>query len=358
MLPITDRLRVHSHQPGHEALIPGTHWKIQAFPAALQVTYCLTQETRWFFWHITGPVSPFTIEQDVDALALRIYGTAKQGYFRFVLKKVGKELVLIAEKTPPEGIFWSTTPQGERHLISSQQSIVLAKALVMPSLSKERLFLGSSKQKEWEGIYTRRDLAALLPLWFALGQVTPVNLLKEEGRTVDLLRTLEEQCLSQSRLAIHDTLHRLCFAGFSGGLVPRGEDDTFQGLVPPSVEMRSCPLSLLTQGAKIVRSLFFQENETEYHILPCLLPGFTCGRMFFITTKQGDQIAFSWSKGRIRQVALLAQYEGGERLCHFPKGTRSYRVRQSRQDSGKVHQVQDTLVLPKAKWLWLDRFTE
>ena len=359
-IAIVDRLKAFSHVPGHEAMIPGSIWKVRAFPAALFLESCEEdQPAQAFFWDLKGPISPFTIEQDIDQMSLRIYGVAKQGYFRFVLKVQNLALSLHVEKAPKEGIGCLDSHGKEHSRLYTGNELVLAQELLAVVAKKERLFLGNTKQKEWEKIRRQNDLTAMLPIWFSLGQNTPDRQKKEEGPVLVLLQTLKEQSALQDRLVVLATIEDLFRVGFTGGLVPRVEDTEWQGIIPfrdPASSLTA--LSLLPFGAKEIRSLFFQEERTVFQFLPCLPPGLVFGKMFQITTKQGDQIDFEWSKNQIRKVIILIQEDREELLCSFPQEIQSYRIRRGSKDKGSILPKGKSFSVRKGERIWLDRFAK
>lgn len=360
-IQVSDRLKVFSHLPGHETMIPGTHWKVQAFPAALFIESCETGEKKSLFWSLEGPVSPFTVEQDINAFCVRIYGSAKQGYFRFTIRKQEKDLVLQIEKAPL-GLRYAKSPEeGLTQSLVSGDILIVQKDLSIKNvlMGKERLFLGSTKQKLWDRIRQQEDLQTLLPLWFALGQVTPEPLQEEKGSVFSLLDSLKECCAQKDTVQIKELFIQLLLVGFSyQGFIPRAKDMQWQGILPLNSIDSSSALSLLTKGAKIIRSLFFQEKEEEYSILPCVPRGFVCGKLFFITTNNGDRLAFEWSKDRIRKMMLFAHARTNSLKITLPRSIRSCRLRRNEQDRGSLFIPGQELTVERDGWLFFDRFLE
>src|SRR3989339_1089623 len=150
-IEIADRLKAFSHSPGHSFIVPGTRFSIQAFPTALFFSQEEGKATG-LHMNLKGPVNPFTIEQDLEAKVIRIYGEALQGYFRLSVKAEENKLMLFFEKTPPTGIVI-----GERVFFSGDFLEIANDILVFKEPFQERLFLGSSKKKESDQIRQRRD---------------------------------------------------------------------------------------------------------------------------------------------------------------------------------------------------------
>ena len=60
-IAIAERLKPFSHTPGVACLIPGTCWKVEAFPTLLRIG-----EKYDLPLPITGPVADFTLELDLE----------------------------------------------------------------------------------------------------------------------------------------------------------------------------------------------------------------------------------------------------------------------------------------------------
>jgi hypothetical protein len=341
-MTIADRLRPFSHTLGHEAVIPGTLYKVRVYPAALEVISLETFESKRFIWDLQGPVHPFTVEQDLETSTLKIYGEALQGYFRLVLKKEMGNLVLFVEKAP----------LGLTSLVTGDKIVVFALKSCVEKRGKDRLFLGNDKQKDWDQIRKRRNLAEILPLWHGLGQLSPESK-QGEGPIFALLEDLKERVAKQDR-NLEELFLKIYLAGFSGGLVPRAHDDEFQGFVPLfEGNLEAC--SLLSLGSELIRSLFFQEKEGVYYILPCVLPQFVFGKLLGIVTKNGMQIDLEWSKGFIRRVVLSPKQDGPISLRFLPE-VKGFRLKKNYKDAGSFL-TRDVPILAKVgERLYLDCF--
>lgn len=353
-IDITDRFRAFSHSPGHEAMIPSSHHKVKVFPAALEIICCLTEEKKTFFWNLIGPVLPFTVEQDLEKACIRIYGEAKQGYFRFAVRKEEEGIVLHLEKAPIEGLsLLDASGATEKVLFTGEKICSLVEKSDLSSMAKEQLFLGNSKHKDWDLIRKRRDLTEILPFWYALGQMAPV-LQKEEGPVMDLLSQAEEMVLAKDR-SVDKLILNLYLAGFSGGLVPRAFDSEFQGILPLSSSVSISAETLLKKGSLLIRSLFFQEYEGVYHILPCLPSLFVCGKMLGIVTGNGSEISIEWTKHKMRRMTVLVGKEGLFQAV-FQSEIKEYRLRIGPKDRGRIIQNGEAFSVTSGQKLWIDRF--
>ena len=353
-IDITDPLRAFSHSPGHEAMIPFSYCKVKAFPSALEISSSLSEEKKCFFWNFTGPVIPFTVEQDLERNCLRIYGEAKQGYFRFIIRKEETSILLHVEKTPVEGIFLLNEDGAfERVLFSGEKIHLITDGTSSKGAIEERLFLGNSKHKDWDLIRKRRDLTEILPLWFALGQMAPA-FPSEDGPVIDLLSQAEKRVLAKDR-SVNEELLNLYLAGFSGGLVPRSLDLEFQGILPLSSSIDMSAVTLLKRGATLIRSLFFQEQESSYYILPCLPSQFVSGKMLGIKTENGCKIDLEWTKHKMRRMTVLVEKEGSFQAV-FPSEIKECRLKMSFKDRGRILKNGEVILVAPGQRLWIDRF--
>ncbi len=329
-IEIVDRLKLFSHSPGHIMMIPGTRISVRAFPSALIFIDEQGAQTE-FLLGLKGPVDPFTVEQDLERREVRVYGDSAQGYFRLAIGVQDLSLVLRFEKTPLLGISL-----GDKTFFSGEVLEIMKDVFVFKEEVQERLFLGSSKQKESDLIRRRKDLREVFPLWHLLGSITP---------NVDNLSfsLLEEAIQKKDKKTVYDLFFHAYLAHFSPGLVPRAEDEEKQGLVSLGAFSRC----LLPKGSSYIRSLFFQEKEDGFHILPCLLPLFVCGKMIRIKSDSGCLLDIEWTKHRLRRMHIAVKKDQILKL-HFPSDVESFRIKTSLKDRGKIFPGKGSVVSVKA----------
>jgi hypothetical protein len=112
----------------------------------------------------------------------------------------------------------------------------------------------------------------------------------------------------------------------------------------------------MTVGSFLIRSLFFQEKEDGFHILPCLPPQFICGKMIQIATKNGCIVDLEWSKRRIRKMRITTSQDLQLQL-HLPSDIKEFRLKASSKDRGRVISSKEEILSVRAQdTLWLDRF--
>jgi hypothetical protein len=316
-IEIADRLKPFSHAPGHEVLVPGTQVRVKAFPSAFVIWNEQGAKSEYVFG-LKGPISPFTVEQDLERREVRIYGEAVQGYFRLTISAKKNVVILFFEKTPECGINI-----GENTFFSGECLELMKDILVLEGPMEERLFLGSSKKMESEAIRRRKDLREIFPLWHRLGSMTPSI---EEGT----FSPLEEAIKKKDKQTIYNLFLHAYLAHFSSGFVPRNEDEERQGL--SSLEEFSN--SLVAKGASYIRSLFFQEKEDGFHILPCLLTLFVCGKFIHLNTRSGCTFNIEWTKHRLRRMSIFIHKDQTLKL-HFPSEIKCFRIKTSIKDRGR-----------------------
>jgi hypothetical protein len=315
-ITIAKRLKPFFHLAGTSCLIPWSPWKIEAYPTLLKFENLITAEKQEFRLDWKGPVVDFTVELDLEKGVVWVYGRAADGYHKMCIE-VGDDGIKI-EKKP---------------LATSRRNL-------------EKLFLGMSKKLDWELVSRRRDMAEILPIWFRLGQMVPEAAGKKVG-----VAALLEPC---NKNEVTKLLLKTFMAGFEGILSPRLVDTKHQGILGEG-RFSESPLILLTEGAKYIRSLFFQETKEAWNFLPCLSPEFHAGRLLQLETKAGDKIDFEWSK-KLLQKVVIHPVEEREILICLPKPLKSWRLRTSLKDKGSRCLLDLPLSLTPRQTLFLDRF--
>jgi hypothetical protein len=138
-------------------------------------------------------------------------------------------------------------------------------------------------------------------------------------------------------------------AAFKGILVPRLTDDQHQGLVSEE-PVEGNPFFLLQEGAKMIRSLFFKQNERRLFFLPNLPIPFDSGRMLGIQAPGIGEIDLEWSKKILRRV-ILRPFAPGEVLFELQKEIKTFRVGKK-----KKQRRDEPLLLEPGTIYHLDRF--
>ncbi|MDE3055229.1 MAG: hypothetical protein KGI80_00815 [Verrucomicrobiota bacterium] len=331
-ITIAEKLRPFSHIPGITAIIPGTDCFIRAFPTLILLVRG-TEEIALRL-SLTGPVENFTLQLDLEARVLRVFGKASEGFFRLRFSGTSKGVELFGEKVPSQGII----VQGRTLLHKEHLFFPLDLSFSAP-LRLERLSLGLHREQEWEKVMHRFDVAEILPFLFTLGQQTPWR--KEPKRLLGSARLLRSAKLSD-----------FCRVAFREMLVPRLFDDQHQGIVPEEGEKED-PLFLLPSTSAWIRSLFFSQKERELTLLPTSL--FPEGRLTQIAAAGIGELDLEWSKFTLRRAVLRCTTSLPFSL-HLPAELSSFRLRSSLHERGKRHQGRELLTLCEGTIYLFDQF--
>jgi len=320
MIRILERLRPFSHQPGAACLIPTTSYVVQAFPSKLLI-YDLEDSSHKVVKEIPlkveGFLKQFTLLQDLEGGFVSCFSEA---YSFFILPN----LDVVEKRVKSEG------------------------------LSNERLSFGMHKKQEVEALRARLDVRELLPLWFQLGSNCPLQEESREKRGVFSLLEACRQSIAENhpeKTAAH--FERLFVAGFSSFFVPRLQDCEHRALFEPCAVEQS-PLLLLSEGARLIRSLFFKEDEQGIHILPHLLPQCAAGKMMHLHSDIGI-FDIEWSKKAIKKVILRATREAELKLI-FVSSIKSYRLQEAQSKRVIKNRVDQLISIEPKKVYHLDCF--
>lgn len=320
-IAISEKLKPYSHLPGTSCLIPGTTLRAQVYPALIRI------DNQEIPLPIEGPVKDFTVQLDLEKGCINVWGHTAKGYMRYAIWPGPDSFAIVADKFP------------------SDFKIQRGQITKLP-FSKERLSLGCHKAQDWCLTNRRLAMEEIFPFWLRLGQMTPeVQNGPHEG--VAALLDLPP-CIS--------SLSQLYLAGFKGILDPRLHDDDYQGFNLPDLTTNNplSPLVLLTEGARLIRSLFIRQEGPTIKILPSLPTEFHCGRFINIQYPKFGTIDLEWSKKTIRKMIFRSEVDG-EFTPEFYH-VKSYRLRTSLQDKGKRLTVGASLSIKSGNHYLLDNF--
>ncbi len=318
-IEITERIRPFSHTPGAACLIPGTGSILHAFPTLLKI------DSHEIKLNLTGPIADFTLLQDLEKHCLFILGKAQEGYYRIRVEGSDSGFDVVVEKGP------LTSVRLEREVS------------FMPNKAVERLSLGCHKAQDWDLVQRRMDLREMLPPLFLLGQKIPLVPPQPLKGTARLLELPEERTL------LAPALQAFFSAAFSKILVPRLVDDQHQGLALEEA-VSGHPLYLVQQGAKMIRALFFKQNERRLAFLPALPLPLDSGKMIGIQAPGIGEIDFEWSKKLLRRV-IIRPSTSGDVILELQKELKSFRSGKKQRQKGT-----EPLALHAGKTVVLDQF--
>lgn len=362
-ITIAERIHPYSHTPGTSCLIPGTSYQVQVFPALIRL-YDLAQAVPLLLVEVSfavqGPMRNFTVVCDLEKGYVRGWGETAGGLLRYRLVPLQKGIRLDVEKAPELGLPFTLA-----HKQASQEGLLQAKHSVLlwgeesPLLERhffERLSLGNHKAQDWDLVQRRRELVEIFPAWHRLGQFTPPSVYQEEVGAALLLSDCRAAIQSGKPETIVKPFNHLFLAGFHHILVPRLADDQYQGLCPlPPPNALASPLSLLTKGAALIRSLFIEQQDTCLSILPALPPEFHCGR-FTQVRLDGLVLNLEWTKKTIRCLEIWSERDQELSFSLHPS-IRQFRIRRDKSDKGQKVSCHTPITINKNCYYLIDNFT-
>ncbi len=355
-IAIAERLRPFSHIPGTLCLVPGSTFCLRLYPALLRLKDLAQSETAVlaeFPLNVEGPVKDFTVVQDLEKGIIFVWGHSIRGFYRYhcFYQKEQNRVAIQVEKDLTDGLF----PSNLTSLTKGPLVFSDSKEAPLEPIS-ERLSLGNHKAQDWEMIRKRCAMEEIFPLWLRLGQITPEVPFSEAKGTLALLNECRQAMESFSREKVLAPFKKIFLAGLEGMGVPRLQDTQHQGFGLSAIpdNFGGSALPLLTEGALLIRRLFFQEKQNDLFILPKLPPEFHCGRYLGLKFKYGT-IDLEWSKKRIRR--LILQGNGPAELnFQFHHSIKSYRLRRSSRDKGSRIKTGSIFVLDAVSPFYLDNF--
>ncbi len=318
-ITIAERLKPFSHQPGTRLVLPGTTLIVQAFPTLIRVG------GHEIPLELTGPVKQFTVQLDLEKGCIWIWGFYREGYHRFRLWS-------------DHGKFRFAEARGSR---KSQ----------LPSLSSpafERLSLGVHKKQDWCLIKRRCDLKEIAPHWLRLAQFIPEVLVHHEG-TAGLLEQIPND-----RQTLYTDFLTLFNVGFEGIFNPLLENQQYLGVEIPKVSGTPSPLALIAQGAKRLRKALI-EHGSFISILPCLPVQFHSGRFVSLNLGLLGSLDIEWCKKLIKRMIFRCRADQ-EIPLYFQQQVKSFRLRTSRIDKGKIYSVNELIQFRSNQNYFFDRF--
>lgn len=326
-ISIAERLRPFQHVAGTKVLLPGTALRATIYPSLIlfhDVTCADPRLVAEVPLTIHGPVQDFTVQQDLEKGCLLVWGFAASGYFRYTLSY-------------NDGVHCSFEKGGESFKVDIHTAAV--------AIGKtSRLSLGNHKAQDWSLVGRRKDLKEVFPAWLRLGQLLPTGESSGTG-TVELLTA----CREVERLELVPRFQDLFAAGFEGILSPRLSDTQHQGFGLSSANPEDSPLVLLTEGAKLIQSLFVDQEGDVLAILPKLPPEFHSGRLVDYTWNSKGTLDLEWTKKFLRRMVLRAEVDATVHL-RFQKALNRFRL------NGNYLSVNQPITIEAGKLYVFDRF--
>lgn len=330
-----------SSLPGTRVLLPGSSLRATIFPARIEIDdIASVKPVSVGTWDlpVEGPVSNFTVQLDLERSHVLVWGDAKGGFFRYRL--TGGPLTLKWEKGEE-----SIAVSGARGLQAERPARI------------EKLSLGSHKKLDWQLVTRRFAMEEIFPIWFQMAQLIP----RQEPAVYEGAASLLPRCcdaiLAGDRNQLLEPFENVLRAGFEGILSPRLIDTDYNGfdLRPLAKESSANPLAMAVDGALLIRSLFIQNLDGVFHILPALPVPFHSGRMTNLACGDLGYLDMEWTKKTIRRMVFLAR-EDGEVKFAFQKGLKRFRLHSESKSRAVVLKTGDAITVKKGQTYILDRF--
>ena len=375
-IEIAERLRPFSHLPGTSFVLPGSLLSIEIFPALIRVndlSAALPISLADIAMDIQGPVNNFTALQDLENGSLRVWGKSITGFFRYSIKALeGDEGIVISlEKTPEQGVMFSCRGKwktAKKTSATPGEKVFFAEKALSDGCGKsghlestERLSLGSHKLQDWEFVRRRLSFIEIFPIWYRLGQIVKLPVSNKLAGTALLLNDCRQAIEANTPEMILPKFRHLFLAGFEGGLSPRLMDTSFQGIkyqendlsIPPLTQ--SSAIILLSEGAKLIRSIFVKESDQTIHVLPAIPPEFHCGRLLNVKCGKQGLLTLEWTKKSLRCMTFSA-LENQKIVFTFSNHEKVCRLRSSYQDKGLAYIPGSQIDIVGGQNYWFDNF--
>ena len=362
-IEIAERLKPFSHLPGASSILPGSRYQIQVFPACIKVFDLSTFSSPLILelqFKIKGPVQNFTVQNDLEKGCIRVWAETVFGFYRYSLRSCQNTFGLFfeLEKTDQETLSFFSKEK-EWHLKAKESRLLLSSESAMSSdflPGLERLSLGSHKSQDWEMIKRRLDFSEIFPLWYRLGQLIPkVESPSTEG-TFLLLHECQVALAQRCAESVMKSYQKLFLAGFKSLLVPTLQDPFYQGILPDKeLSSEASALTLLSQGAQLMRQLFIQQEKERIDLLPLLPASFHCGRLVNLEIMQG-KFALEWSKKKIRRCEFHTGKEQETAIYLNARHFKQCRIREGKKDQGRMILLCQPLQLKKDHYYFFDNF--
>ena len=365
-ISIAERLRPFCHEPGTSTILPGWGYQVQVFPCLIRL-YQMNKSPPLLLTELNldfkGPVEQFTICNDLEKGRITIWGKTAEGWMRYHLMSALRYegIRLLVERAPLNG--FPIAEEGKCHLLHPGQWLDLLEQrssfepyLVPPC---DRLSLGNHQAQDWEMIKRRFNLKELLPLVHRLGQLLPaLPLTSSQEGTLALLEDCHQSFSSKRPEQSEEKWKHFFLGCLSSLLVPQLEDVHYQGLVKiqPLTSLEISPLVILSEGSRLIRELFVQQEKDDLAILPHLLPSLPCGRLLNVPLADGGLLSLEWTKKTIRRLILHVGGEDREFILKFHSSVRHYRLRQNDKEKGERKSCRSSLILKKNCRYLLDNF--
>lgn len=298
-LKIGERFRPFSHRSGTHFPIPHTKRGVVVYHAALKL---LPDETL-ISLPIEGPVKDFCAILDIEKGGIKVFGTAKNGYFCYWIFGEGFQKV--------KGLSSWNVPSTP---FEKAESV------------KERLSLGITKKPDWDLVVKRKLVEEIIPYWFFLGQLFEDSKeLKGDSLFSDLSHAVKQKNLKDIKTLLISVFE----TGFLDIFFPLKEDPLHLGFLKPPISKEGSPFALLTHGYTLIRDLLVKEEGSVLRISPLISDLFPFGKAVDLKLSFGT-LSFEWTKYKLRTMNLFC-HQGQKITFSFPKSLKRCRLNRKKE---------------------------
>ncbi|MDN3504710.1 MAG: hypothetical protein P0S95_03945 [Rhabdochlamydiaceae bacterium] len=348
-IKLVHRLKPYSHLKKCSCLIPNTEFKVEVAPTLLKFTNLWLQKSFEIKLGIFGPVTKFTVQQEIEKGKVVVFMHTAKGYVRYCIFRDKSEVVLRVEKAPRAGLHIDFNKVDQSYKTKSELVVANIKSTISTQKSAH-LFLGCTKAQDVENIKKRGDLKEILPFLFAVCQKIPHfewdDPIPKEGM-YELLKQLKKEGDESSWLNLFN-------ASFESIFSPRVQDTDYQGLVKSESDVTIIPL--LYELKLLILNMFIKGDQNSIEFFPNIPKDFVSGKLKGIELPFGI-IDLEWTKGQIRRISIQATCNETLTL-KFPKKLKVFRLSvKGERETRDVSTSSSLRVMKKGKY-YLDNFAK
>jgi len=355
---ISSNYKPYTHSLGKPLVLPASNFCLKIYPQKIVVDDLYTQKSNVLTIknNLIGPVKDFTVQQNINGCFVDVWGFTKCGYFGYRIQALqnSQGLTIKPLGQTQKAIAWELDGEGYHNRNQDCDFFSLNEAFednLVQACQIEILNLGNNKQQDWDLIHRRFDLTEILPLWYALGQRSPNCSI---GKGPSLFSQCEQTIVEKQNDQIEASFMSLYRAGFTGMLCPQLYDTNYQGFTVVPIESTTS-LALLSEGAKLIRSLFVTQNDLVINLLKALPPQFDCGRMVNVNLDNVGTFDLEWTKKTIRRLIIRATHNTEIKL-NLQSKVKEYRMLNREGLHGIVKTNGDFITLKEDHTYFFDNF--
>ena len=364
LIDIAERLRPFTHLPGNFHVLPGSSLRLQIFPtfiAVEDISEAIPVTLSNLKINILSKLKEFTVQQDLEKGRIVVWGRQNVGFLRYTIQalKGAFGVIFCIEKGvdvhfSSEG-SWDLLPLSDKKnsfFLGPKTKELLKLDFYRPPIL-ERLSLGNHKSQDWSSIYRRGKMEEIFPLWHRLGQQVLLDKVKNQEKS-SFFEPFRYAIEHREKKQIIPFFLNLFLENFDFMLTPRLVDTDHRGNFT-HLNLKGSPLSLLTEGQAIIRSLFIHEDEAAINILPFLPEEFHCGRLINIACGKSGVLCMEWNKKALRSMTFHAK-ENQVVTFNISQSKTKCRIRTSYQDKGKAFISSEPVEIKANQSYWFDNF--